>query len=129
MKDLMQNTIKKLSAIVSSMPMPVYFGFITTDRKAGYGEVIVSSVPIFETKVTHTFKLERHFGVGCELKEFMATLSLYPKSVYYDDHLIHLDNLYCELRDNGHSIISAHRELDTFLMKNLPVTEFPIQQV
>ncbi|EGQ8229682.1 TPA: hypothetical protein GRR76_20535 [Vibrio parahaemolyticus] len=129
MKDIMLNTLKKISLITSSMTMPVYFGFLTTEHKSGYGDIVISSDPILEPHITHIFKLERHIGVGCELKEFMATLSLYPKSVYINNHLIDLDNLYFNLRNDGHSVISAHHELDNFLNLNAPVKEFPIQLI
>lgn len=129
MQDIMTNTLKKLSTIVASMPRPVYFGFMTTEHRVGYGEVFISSKPITRNGISHVFMLERVCGIGFELREFMSTLALYPKAVSYEGNIIDLDKLYIEYRNDGYSVTDASKEVDHFVHTNLPTQHFQINSI
>ncbi|HFN0654834.1 TPA: hypothetical protein ACHCID_003110 [Vibrio parahaemolyticus] len=129
MKDIMLNTLQKIAKITNSMPMPVYLGFITTENRVGYGEVFISSKPITRTGISHVFKLERESGLGFELREFMSSLSLYPKAVNYEGYIIDLDKLYIECRNEGKSVLDSLKQVESFVHKYLPIEAFQINYI
>ncbi|ENN6469970.1 hypothetical protein AB9X29_003771 [Vibrio vulnificus] len=127
----MKNTLNEIHRIVAPMAMPVYLGFITTDNRIGLGEVYISQTAISKKGVTHVFKLERHLGVWCELKEFMSGLALHPQTVIDEDsgYAICLNGYFRELIKDGHNPSRAHTLVDQFVATQLPNRHFPIHSL
>jgi hypothetical protein len=129
MKSIIPETLRIIDAKIRALPTPIYIGFLTTEHRIGYGEVFISSKPITKRGVHHVFRLDRHFGVWCELREFMIGLSLYPRAIHYDGSVIDLNLLLREYRRQEKDILVAHQRVDAFVSANCDNTSLTVNSL